>query len=315
MESAVNYRGLRHGVAVVVVLLGALAGLVAVAASGAFAQTAPPDDPPDLVYALTERNELISFNGNEPREILTRENITGLEDGEDLVGIDFRPTSQNTDPATQGGLYGVSDQSNVYLIDETTAVATQVSTLSVPLEGRVFGIDFNPTVDRLRIVSDADQSLRANVDTGATLVDGDLSYAEGDENQGENPNITGVAYRNNQPAAFNPPGTTANTTELYDIDFELNVLATQNPPNDGTLVTDGPLGVNVNSLIGFDIVTRGASPAGDAAFTSFKAKGSKNSVFYNVELDDPNAGESTRIDRIGGKNSRVEDIAIPIGQP
>jgi hypothetical protein len=58
------------------------------------------------------------------------------------------------------------------------AVATQVGsgTFLVPLQGSSFGFDFNPTVDRIRIVSDANQrqttlsvQQRYKVVTGATL--------------------------------------------------------------------------------------------------------------------------------------------------
>lgn len=46
--------------------------------------------------------------------------------------------------------------------------------LNVALEGRSFALDFNPTVDRLRVVSDSGQNLRIDVDTEAVAVDGFL---------------------------------------------------------------------------------------------------------------------------------------------
>ena len=63
----------------------------------------------------------------------------------------------------------------MYTIDADTAVATLVSRINQPLQGTSFGVDFNPTVDRLRIISDTGQNLRTNVADGSTNVDGTLN--------------------------------------------------------------------------------------------------------------------------------------------
>lgn len=82
------------------------------------------------------------------------------------------------------------------------------------------------------------------------------------------PRATDAAYRNSQACAF------AGTTELYDIDAAADVMVEQGPPNNGALVTEGPLGVATNELVGFDIVTVGASsPAGDRDFASLQSEG------------------------------------------
>ncbi len=300
-----------HKLALVVVLLGVLAGVLAVSATGAFAQTPPPDGP-ELVYALTVKDNLLKFDGDKPKNVQSTK-ITGLLSGESLVGIDFRPSSQV--PSQQGVLYAVSDQSFIYTINPNTAVATRGAQLTtfngapVVLNGSSFGIDFNPTVDRLRIISDANQNLRVNVDTGATTRDTNLAYSAGDPNFGTDPAATGTAYRNSQPSAF---GAGPDGTEQYDIETNANVMVEQTPPNEGTLVTEGPLGIDTNTLVGFDIVTIGASPAGDRGFVALQPVG-KPSKFYAIDLD---TGDVNKIGRIGsssgGKN--VEGIAIPIGQ-
>ena len=87
-------------------------------------------------------------------------------------------------------------------------------------------------------------------------------------------------------------------------------MSEQDPPNDGTLVTEGPLGVNTNRSVGFDIVTRGASPDGDRGFAALRPMNGGTSAFYRVDLE---TGDATRIGPIGG-SSRVEGLAIPIGQ-
>lgn len=162
------------------------------------------------------------------------------------------------------------------------------------LNGNSFGFDFNPVVDRLRIVSDNDQNLRVNVDTGAALVDGDLSYPAGGRNARRNPSVVGVAYSN--------PDNDPNTgTVLYDVDAGLDILARQDPPNNGTLNTIGGLGVDTGALVGFDI---GRRYGGLAALQP----GGGASRLHSVDLD---SGRARDRGRIGGGES-VKGLAIPI---
>ncbi len=115
--------------------------------------------------------------------------------------------------------------------------------MAVALNGTSFGIDFNPVPDRLRVVSDAGQNLRINVDTGVTTVDAALNPAPGT-------GVTGVGYTNND----NDPNT---LTVLYDIDTMNDQLSIQAPPNNGTLNPVGKLTVkDVGLGTGFDIFSR-----------------------------------------------------------
>ena len=45
-----------------------------------------------------------------------------------------------------------------------------MSQLTIPLDGTVFGVDFNPAADRLRIISDTGQNLRHNVNAGGVTL-------------------------------------------------------------------------------------------------------------------------------------------------
>jgi hypothetical protein len=106
VESVITNRRLARRLAVVIVLAGVLAGSLAVTASGAMAQSAP--NPPDKVFALTDNNRLLKFNGNTPKDVKGKD-ITGLLLGDsDLVGIDFRPSD--------GQLYALSGSGNIYTI-------------------------------------------------------------------------------------------------------------------------------------------------------------------------------------------------------
>jgi|GEM_PF-5702620 len=233
-----------------------------------------------MLYALTSSNRLLSFSSSAPQTIMSTVAITGVQRGEDLVGIDFRPAT--------GQLFGMGNGSRLYTIDTTSGQAVQVgSVLTTTLSGAEFGFDFNPLVDRLRVTSDQDQNLRINPANAAIgAIDGTLAYTSTDRNAGQNPNVVGSAYTNNVPG---PSATT-----LYNIDSNLDVLVTQNPPNAGVLNTVGPLGVDAPNVLGFDIV--GASTA-FAAFTPVGSPSGAGAQLYTINLS---TGAATSIGSIGG---------------
>lgn len=204
-----------------------------------------------VAYAVSGSNFLI-FNPNASSDVVTK-TITGLQAGESLVGIDFRPVN--------GQIYGLGSNSRLYTINASSGAATFVAALSSPLNGTSFGVDFNPVVDRIRIVSNTGENLRVNPADGATTVDVSLNPGT--------PSVTAAAYTNNFA------GTT--TTTLYVIDSGNDKLYIQNPPNAGTLTEVGNLTVNISNSNGFDI--GGTSNKAFGAFTA--TSGTK---IYSVEL-------------------------------
>lgn len=237
------------------------------------------------IYAVTTTNQLLTFNSNAPGTLNSSVAITGLQSGEIVQGIDVRPAN--------GLLYALGGTGRLYIVNPTSGRATQVSALSVALNGNSFGVDFNPVPDRLRVTSDADQNLRINVETGAAITDGTLAYASGDANASANPNVVASAYTNSVAGAT--------TTTLYNIDSNLDVLVRQSPPNDGTLNTVGPLGVNATNIAGFDIAANG-----NTAFASINIQSETVSKLYNINLT---TGAATLIGNIGGTAS-VRGIAV-----
>jgi hypothetical protein len=207
---------------------------------------------PTALVALTTGNQLLTFDSASPGTITRTAAVTGLQAGEQLLDIDARPANSL--------LYGLGSTGRIYIVNPFTGAATQTGP-TLTLSGTKFAIDFNPTVDRLRVVSDAGQNLRVNVDAansaGNPIVDLALAYGAGDPNFGKTPNVVGNAYTNNFAGAT--------STTLYDIDSTLDILAIQNPPNNGTLQTVGPLGVDTSSLVGFDIQTVGTTNTAFAA--------------------------------------------------
>ena len=248
----------------------------------------------ETMFALTADNNLLMFNSGTPGTIAATRPITGLPQGENLVGMDFRPAN--------GQLYAMSSGSRVYTINTATGAAAPVVGIQFNplLSGASFGFDFNPVPDRIRVVSDTRQNLRLNQNTGGVAAtDTQLAFASGDPNANTTPSIVGSAYTNNFA------GTT--TTTLYGIDFNLDALVLQgsvggtpNSPNGGQLTTVGALGVNTTDQVGFDI-----SPSG-AAFASLTAPSATTSSLYTINLA---TGAATLIGAIGS-TAIIRDIAI-----
>ncbi|RZI98004.1 MAG: DUF4394 domain-containing protein, partial [Haliea sp.] len=163
---------------------------IALLAGCASAPMQEPEGPAraEKAVAVTQSNKLIKFNAGQPGRILSSRPITGLQPGEQVLGIDYR--------VAKDALYLLGNSGRLYTLDEDTAQATVVGTpFSVALEGSEFGFDFNPTVDRIRVVSQTGQNLRLHPDTGAVVdsnadmagmqVDGKLTFAATDANAGK----------------------------------------------------------------------------------------------------------------------------------
>lgn len=188
------------------------------------------------LLGLTTGDELIRFDQTNPGNLSLFVTVTGLQAGEDLVGIAYR--------ASTGQVYGVGDTSRLYTINLETGAATQVgnSQFATLLSGTDFAVDWNPVTDQIRVVSDMDQNLRVSPVDGTAIVDTPVAFAVGDPNAAADPAVTAGAYTNGFQGAA--------ATTLFVIDTTLNILATQNPPNDGTLTTIGALGVDPTAAAG-----------------------------------------------------------------
>lgn len=216
------------------------------------------------LYGLTTGNRIVTFDSARPFFASSNVAVAGMQAGEELIGIDRRPSD--------GLMYGVGKlgtTGRLYTVDVATGTATFVAQLvqapgqaspgqPIVLGGDEFGFDFNPVADALRIVSDAGQNLRVLPSTraaggvGATFADGTLNYA-GAVATG----VTAAAYTN----SVSP--TPASTT-LYDIDTSRDRLVTQAPPNAGNLNDVGRLFFPTSTVTGFDIVG-----GGNVAYASF----------------------------------------------
>ncbi|WP_192349463.1 DUF4394 domain-containing protein [Algoriphagus sp. Y33] len=193
-----------------------------------------PGAAPEVSFtALTSDNKILMYEAQNLNSPSASMDITGLGSGEMIISIDYRPAT--------GQLYALSSMSRLYHINENSGVATALGSeaFTPATQGANPSLDFNPTVDRIRLVTESGQNLRLHPELGTVVA------TDGAINGGMNPRIGAVAYSN----SFS--GTTSTT--LFDIDFEQDKLYKQVPPNDGGLEEVGDLGVDFEGLGDMDI--------------------------------------------------------------
>ncbi|MFS0773824.1 DUF4394 domain-containing protein [Sphingomonas sp. 1P08PE] len=225
------------------------------------------------IFGVDENNNLVTFDSSNPMSFSSSTKITGLENS--IQAIDFRPLN--------GSLYGLGADKVVYTINTTTGVASAVGA-ALGIEGTEFAFDFNPTIDRLRIVSNTNQNYVFDPNTGGLTTATSVFYAAGDVNAGLNADVTGGAYTS---STFGAVGT---STQLYGIDTALDVLVRQ-ANNTGVLNTVGGTGVDLGSRTSFDI-------AGSDAFAF------NGSTLYRVDLN------SGAFSTVGNTSRALFGIAI-----
>ena len=256
------------------------------------------------VTGLTSDNRLVAFNPASPNTLTGNVAIIGLNPGENILGMDFRPADSQ--------LWALSSTGRLYTLDPATGAATFRSALAADpadmtlpftaLDGSLTAsVDFNPAADRLRVITPLGLNLRINVATGATTTDAVINRASGPAS------LLAAAYTNNFA------GTTA--TALYDIDGLTDVLALQSPPNDGTLVNVGPIGVDVTGFAGLDIAGGENGLVLAALRTGTSGPFALRSISLSTGTSSPymNTSGNAALSQIGGANGpELRDIAIKL---
>lgn len=248
----------------------------------------------ETVFGVTAAHELIRFNAGQPQKVLSRQKISGLASGDTIVGIDYR--------VARGVLYAMSSRGQLYTLDTATGALRTVGSAPavLPLAGPLFGFDFNPAADRIRVVGASGQNLRLHPDTGA-VVDGDptreglqpdgaLAYAAGDINAGKSPTVVAAGYTYNKQDE--------KLTTNYAIDRRLGVLVMQGSkegatpvvsPNTGQLRTVGSLGLGELADASLDI-----ADLSNAAFAALRTD--TRTRLYQIDLD---SGRARLIGTVG----------------
>jgi Domain of unknown function (DUF4394)/Calx-beta domain len=191
----------------------------------------------ELAYAVTETNKLVRFDTSQPGQDAVIGTITGTG-GEQILSIDFRPLT--------GQLYGVS-ANRLYTINPVTAHAQPGASTFVPALAGNVDMDFDPVSGLIRVVTDNNQNLRIDPETGAvTATDTSITGVTG---------LTALAFTNN----FASP----DRATLFAITPATNQLArigAFNTPDGGVsqaggvaTAIGGGLTVDIDAPAGFDI--------------------------------------------------------------
>jgi hypothetical protein len=231
--------------------------------------------PPAGIVLLNAGNTLVRIRAAASQEIVDVALVTGLDAGARLVGIDVRPSTGELFAVGISGS-GTTAVAHLYAVERATGVATKIGATDASLTaGGRWGLDFNPTVDRIRLVNDVSENARLNPNNGARadgVGDIDLNPPSGE--------VIAVAYDRNVTGG-GPTGTT-----LYAIRRTTSELVTvggvnQTPsPNTGALMAVGALGVVLSATAdaGFDV--HGTPGTAYAALTS----GTEQTSLYTIDL-------------------------------
>jgi hypothetical protein len=247
--------------------------LLALATSVAAAKAA-------TLIGLTADNKLVKIDTSS----MTASAPMAISGADQIVGIDVRPAD--------GKLWGLTAAGQLAVIDHASGRATPGSMLSqkVALGPRPV-VDFNPVADRLRVVGADGQSLRINVDDGATTVDKPLNYDTADGNAAKKPKVAAGAYTNSSKGA--------KSTELFHIDGGTGALVLQSPPNDGILKSRGAVGIPnlADAVMDIDNEAEGKN-------TAYLIAGG---TLYTIDLA---AGKATQVGAVKGMTGKLLDIAV-----
>lgn len=251
----------------------------------------------EVIWVVTADQQLVSFPTKRPGRILSQQALTGLNPSEQVVGIDFR--------VARGILYALTDAGRLMTVNTQTGALTPVAStpLSATFRGQVFGFDFNPTVDRIRVVNESGQNLRLHPETGALVAsDPDLAYDATDVHAGRTPQVVAAGYTYNQQDD--------KLTTNFAIDRAAGTLVTQGTregiqpvvsPNTGRLFTVGPLGIGLIDDISFDI-----SDVNNEALVVARAPGARRMTLYRLDLG---TGSAQRVGMLGIR-SPIRGMAI-----
>ena len=231
--------------------------------------------------------DVLLLDAAAPQAPIARTPVLGLLRGEAVAGLDQRPAT--------GEVVILTNINRMLLLDPVTGQTHQtgVPVDAGPLtQGQPTGIDFNPVVDRLRLVNTVDDNVRYNPLTFDLVLpaDTDLDYIGGDPNSGADAAVIAAAYDRND----NDP---ASATTLFAVDGALDILTRQGAidgdpgdgpgggsPNGGLLTTLGPLGVDVTETGGFDIARGPAGSGTGVGWAALQRQGEVASTLHTVGI-------------------------------
>ena len=254
--------------------------------------------------AVASTGEVVVFDTEWPEAAVGVFTLPATVPASAVVAHDFRPKTDEAYVLVR------NDPASVTLVKIAPDGTTTPLGTNIPVDpaATAFGMDFNPTSDRIRIVNDADESLQVDPVTGALLqADPDLGGLDGD------PDVVAAAYtRNFDQTGLDPAD---RSTALFGIDVGQDKL-TQITFTSGAVADRGDLGVDLSSLTSFDIApSTAAEPVGGAFVAATRTgagDGNRAELFAaNLSTTAPNVqGRLTRIGTIGDGSYDVLAFSI-----
>lgn len=250
----------------------------------------------ETILAVTADHKLIRFNAGQPQRLLASLSLRGLKPGEQVLGIDFR--------VARNQLYLLASSGQLYRVKVDSAQLEPVGEPQPLPNGGAgeWGFDFNPAVDRIRLVNSHGANLRRHPDSGAqvdgdpnqagTQGDGTLQFDAADRHAGQRAEVVAAGYTYNK----NDEKLTTN----YAIDAARGLLLMQGSregvqppvsPNSGRLFTVGALGIKPFMRAQFDI-----SDVRNIAYLAVDGQGAGD-VLFQVDLG---SGKASRIGPLVG---------------
>jgi hypothetical protein len=249
--------------------------------------------------------------------------VSGVDASEVLVGLDVRPA---TGELMALGVNATADTGTLYRLDPQSGAATTIGTtgsiafvdsnaaaVDFPSAGTGYGFNFNPTVDRIRVVTCSGLNFRINPNTGAP-VDGSDSVTGVNTDTALNGASTsghGTAYTNSFPQVSGQA-----IASQYTLDATTRQLLLQAPPNSGVLASALPVRLGGQSLIfssvtGFDIPPETRATATNTAvstgiaFAALTVSGVTS--LYSIDLP---TGNATLVSGIGDGTIQIAGLAV-----
>ena len=271
--------------------------------------TTPPPTTPGAIsitgltdFRSTAPNTLVNFAAATPNTVVTKA-ITGLTPGDTVVGIDVRPSNglmyafaRQTNPAPDSRPIGAA---SIYVINPDTGAASGRVLVNLAFDNSTsVSVDFNPVVDRMRVVTFQGQSVSIDVTTGVGTVNGAIAGTGF---------AAAVAYTNSAVSTTAPA-----STVLYRIDNQgaPDDLTTVTPATGAIATTAGPIGLDLVEVQAFDI--GGATNQNALAALRTSAAGAHS--LYRINLTNGTAtlfNATAAASLIGGADGvPLVDIAI-----
>ena len=193
-------------------------------------------------FRSTKPNRLVNFAAATPNTVVEVP-ITNLTTGDIVVGIDVRPVNGLMYAFARADVGGApTGAASIYVINpETGAASGRVAVTGVTFDGATsVSVDFNPAVDRMRVITFFGQSVAIDVTSGVAAANTSIQGTTF---------AAAAAYTNSAVSATKPASTVLYRIDNQGTPDDLTIVT----PNTGAVAPVGAIGFDLNEVQAFDI--------------------------------------------------------------